>query len=50
MSRDWYAQFLLDRGRLDAAFEQFRGAHDTAVGLFGEGHPQTVVLLNSLGT
>jgi len=50
MSRDWYAQYLLDNGRHQEAFSQFQEAFLTSCELFGDTHPQTLVVLNSLGT
>jgi hypothetical protein len=50
MSKDCYAQYLLSRGDFKTAMDEFRGAHETCLKLFGESHPQTIVLLNSLGT
>ena len=49
MSRDWYAQYLLDNGRFQEAFSQFQEAFLTSCELFGDTHPQTLVILNSLG-
>lgn len=49
MSRDWYAQYLLDNGRYQEAFSQFQEAFLTSCELFGDTHPQTLVVLNSLG-
>ena len=49
MSRDWYAQYLLDNGRHQEAFSQFQEAFLTSCELFGDTHPQTLVVLNSLG-
>ena len=50
MSKDWFAQYLLDRGKAAGAMDEFRSAYETCKELFGESHPQTLVLLNSLGT
>ena len=50
MSRDWYAQHLLDRGKVKKAGDQFRIAHETCARIYGDDHPQSIVLLNSLGT
>eukprot|EP00095_Tigriopus_kingsejongensis_P003501 maker-scaffold373_size192110-snap-gene-0.34 protein:Tk03501 transcript:maker-scaffold373_size192110-snap-gene-0.34-mRNA-1 annotation:"tetratricopeptide repeat" len=50
MSRDWFAQYLLDRGDYSAAFTQFQGAFLTSCELFGDSHTQSLVILNSMGT
>lgn len=50
MSCDWYAQYLLNNGRYRAALEQFEKAFSISTKLFGDTHPQTLVILNSLGT
>ena len=49
MSRDHYAEYLLSLGKNREALEQFRGAHETCRKLVGDSHPQTLVLLNSIG-
>ena len=49
MSRDWYAQYLLDNGKHKEAFNQFQDAFLISCELFGNTHPQSLVLLNSLG-
>ena len=49
MSRDFFAQYLFSLGEHRAAMEQFVAAHETCRRLVGEGHPQTLVLLNSIG-
>ena len=49
MSSEYYAQYLLSRGEDRAALEQFRAAHETCRKLVGDTHPQTLVLLNSIG-
>ena len=50
MSRDWYAQYLLNNGKHKEAFNQFQDAFLISCELFGNTHPQSLVLLNSLGT
>lgn len=50
MSREWYAQFLLDRGRKKEAFNEYQEAFLTSCELYGNTHSQSLVLLNSLGT
>lgn len=50
MSSDHLAQYLLALGKHRAALEQFRAAHETCRKLVGDSHPQTLVLLNSIGT
>merc|ERR1712045_202126 len=49
MSRDWYAQYLLNNGKHKEAFNQFQDAFLISCELFGNTHPQSLVLLNSLG-
>ena len=49
MSSDHFAQYLLSLGKNGAALEQFRAAHETCRKLVGDSHPQTLVLLNSIG-
>ena len=49
MSSDHLAQYLLALGKHRAALEQFRAAHETCRKLVGDSHPQTLVLLNSIG-
>lgn len=49
MGRDWYAQFLLSRGMYPEARKEFEASFKTCKELFGEGHSQSMVLLNSLG-
>ena len=49
MSSDHFAQYLLSLGKNGAALEQFRAAHETCRMLVGDSHPQTLVLLNSIG-
>ncbi len=49
MSRDMLAQFLVEKGRLEEAYVEFCAAHDTCVKLYGETHPQAIVLRNSKG-
>ena len=49
MSRDHYAEYLLSLGKNLEALEQFKGAHETCRKLVGDSHPQTLVLLNSIG-
>jgi len=50
MSCDWYAQYLLNNGQYREALQQFEQAFSISVKLFGDTHPQTLVILNSLGT
>jgi len=50
MSQDWFAQYLLSNGRYQEAFNQFQEAFLTSCELFGNTHPQSLVLMNSLGT
>jgi len=50
MSCDWYAQYLLNNARYREALMQFEQAFLISTQLFGETHPQTLVILNSLGT
>jgi len=50
MSCDWYAQYLLNNGRYQEALAQFEQAYIISEKLFGDTHPQTLVILNSLGT
>ncbi|XP_059092235.1 tetratricopeptide repeat protein 19 homolog, mitochondrial-like [Tigriopus californicus] len=50
MSRDWFAQYLLDNGDYSGAFTEFQNAFLTSCELFGDSHPQSLVLINSLGT
>ena len=50
MSCDWYAQYLLNNARYREALMQFEQAFLISNQLFGETHPQTLVILNSLGT
>ncbi len=49
MSQDWFAQYLLSNGRYQEAFNQFQEAFLTSCELFGNTHPQSLVLMNSLG-
>ena len=49
MSLDHYAQFLLKRGHFQEAFNQFQSAFLTNCELQGDTHPQSIVLLNSMG-
>lgn len=49
MARDFYAQHLMDRGMFTEAFSQFQEAFLTSCELFGDTHPQSLVLINSLG-
>ena len=49
MSKDLYAQYLLDNGRYEEAFSQFQEAFLTSCELFGDTHSQSLILLNSLG-
>ena len=49
MSCDWYAQYLLNNGRYQEALAQFEQAYIISEKLFGDTHPQTLVILNSLG-
>merc|ERR1719228_1784329 len=50
MSCDWYAQYLLNNARYMEALKQFEQAFLISTQLFGDTHPQTLVILNSLGT
>ena len=49
MSRDWFAQYLMDNGRYKEAFNQFQEAFLTSCELFGDTHSQSLILLNSIG-
>ena len=49
MSHDYFAQFLLQRNRFKEALGQFQTAFLTSCEVLGETHPQSVVLVNSLG-
>lgn len=49
MSRDWFAQYLLERREFKLAFTEFQQAFITSCELFGNTHSQSIVLLNSLG-
>lgn len=50
MSRDWFAQYLMENGKFKEAFNQFQEAFLTSCELFGDTHSQSLILLNSLGT
>ena len=49
MSSDHFAQYLLSQRKNRAALERFKAAHETCRKLVGDSHPQTLVLLNSIG-
>lgn len=49
MSRDFFAQYLISKHRYQEAFDEFQQAYETSCQLLGEGHPQSVLLLNSMG-
>ena len=49
MSRDWFAQYLMNNGRYKEAFNQFQDAFLTSCELFGDTHSQSLILLNSIG-
>ncbi|XP_035231024.1 tetratricopeptide repeat protein 19, mitochondrial-like [Stegodyphus dumicola] len=50
MSVDWYARYLLASGMLKDAKENFLKALDISERINGASHPQTLVLLNDIGS
>lgn len=50
MSADWYAKHLLDTGKYSVAQTYFEKALDISEKINGPTHPQTLVLLNDLGS
>ena len=49
MSLDLYAQYLVGRHHYSEALKQFESAYQTNCTVQGENHPQSIVLLNSMG-
>lgn len=50
MTMDWYARMLVTLNKFEEAYNYFLKAYDVSVKVHGEIHPETVVLLNDLGT
>lgn len=50
MSVDWYARYLLASGKLKDAIEHFKKALEVSEKVNGVSHPQTLVLLNDIGS
>lgn len=50
MSVDWYARYLLAHGKLKEAIENFQKAFEVSEKVNGTSHPQTLVLLNDIGS
>ena len=49
MSLSHYARFLMERGHFQKAYDQFQSAYTTNCKIQGNTHPQSIVLLNSMG-
>ncbi|XP_014665204.1 PREDICTED: tetratricopeptide repeat protein 19, mitochondrial-like [Priapulus caudatus] len=50
MTKDWYASYLMSQKRLKEAQEQYEKALSICEAVNGPNHPQTLVLLNDLGS
>lgn len=50
MSTDWYARFLMTRGKLVEAQARFEEALKVSKSINGPDHPQTLVLMNDIGS
>lgn len=50
MSVDWYARYLLATGKLKEALGNFQKALEVSEKVNGVTHPQTLVLMNDIGT
>lgn len=50
MSVDWYARYLLASRKLKEAIDNFKQALDVSEKINGASHPQTLVLLNDIGS